>query len=452
MEDRPEMKKAIPKGKTLFLTGIVALILWVFGHRLPVRDVLELLGTAVERSDSGYLLAAASFLVGINCLRATCLYVGWFLIGDSLAEMFPGCGRPSRLIPVIGIPACYSLAPFFIERTLLHFGTPAALSIASVVLLKYLTADIRDWGGRTIALAMFVCSFQWLDVMPCVTAWGAGRGELSTAIKAVAGLMGMGKALDIAGALIGTGIFLSGVIMTRLLVSYSSRLRHLALLRRRERELARMREERLRDRTIREQQHLVHDLKRPLTVVTGLADVIRETGSPDAKAHADVILRSCRSMDDMVSEILHGESKRIIPLSALLEYVLSQASSLSWRQRVVVRGSKEDLAVPVGINLVRLSRAIVNLLENAARASDGAIELIFGVEGDDAVISVRDHGPGFPEEESGAGSGWNSTGIGLRYVTMVADSHGGSLSTGNDPDGGAVAELRIPTGRSELRQ
>jgi hypothetical protein len=68
--------------------------------------------------------------------------------------------RSFGLVPIVGIPACYSLAPVFIERAFLHFGTPAALSIVSVVLLKYLTADIRDWGGRMIALALFVGSFS----------------------------------------------------------------------------------------------------------------------------------------------------------------------------------------------------------------------------------------------------------------------------------------------------
>ena len=110
-----------------------------------------------------------------------------------------------------------------------------------------------------------------------------------------------------------------------------------------------------------------------------------------------------------------------------------------------VSGSSDDLSVMVPVNMVRLSRAIVNLLENAARASEGPIGLHLRVDGPEAVISVRDHGPGFPVGTRAGASGWNSTGIGLRYVAMVADSHGGSLSTGNAADGGAVAEMKIPT-------
>ena len=81
--------RTTPKEWTILLTGVVALFLWIAGHRLPVREVLDLLETAAERPDSGYLLAAASLLVGINYLRAVCLYVGWFLIGDGLAGLFP---------------------------------------------------------------------------------------------------------------------------------------------------------------------------------------------------------------------------------------------------------------------------------------------------------------------------------------------------------------------------
>jgi hypothetical protein len=40
--------------------------------------------------------------------------------------------------------------------------------------------------------------------MPALTAWGAGRGELSTAIKQIALILGMEGTLNIAGALVGS--------------------------------------------------------------------------------------------------------------------------------------------------------------------------------------------------------------------------------------------------------
>ncbi|MFR5881070.1 MAG: hypothetical protein ACLUEQ_09825 [Cloacibacillus evryensis] len=72
---------------------------------------------------------------------------------------------------------------------------------------------------------------------------------------------------------------LVAVLMTKLFVSYEKQLRQLQLLRQRERELSLMRTEQARLRLYQEMQYLVHDLKRPLTTVFGLADLL--SISPD---------------------------------------------------------------------------------------------------------------------------------------------------------------------------
>ncbi|NLA91421.1 MAG: sensor histidine kinase, partial [Synergistaceae bacterium] len=65
-------------------------------------------------------------------------------------------------------------------------------------------------------------------------------------------------------------------------------------------------------------------------------------------------------------------------------------------------------------------------------------------------LAVEDEGPGFALEEEG-GSGWNSTGLGLKYVTMVVLNHGGTLTKENMPGGGArvAITLRRSTGGGE---
>jgi two-component system sensor histidine kinase MprB len=100
----------------------------------------------------------------------------------------------------------------------------------------------------------------------------------------------------------------------------------------------------------------------------------------------------------------------------------------------------------------RIARAVHNLLDNAAKWSShgGAVDVRLA----DGTLSVRDHGPGFSEEDlpfvfdrfyratdarSRPGSG-----LGLAIVRQTAEAHGAEVEAANAPDGGAVMTLRFP--------
>jgi two-component system sensor histidine kinase MprB len=97
----------------------------------------------------------------------------------------------------------------------------------------------------------------------------------------------------------------------------------------------------------------------------------------------------------------------------------------------------------------RIARAVANLLDNAAKWSPagGLVEVELG----DGVLTVRDHGPGFHEDDlpfifdrfhrardarSKPGSG-----LGLAIVRQAADAHGGFVQAVNAPDGGALMRI-----------
>jgi two-component system, OmpR family, sensor histidine kinase MprB len=99
----------------------------------------------------------------------------------------------------------------------------------------------------------------------------------------------------------------------------------------------------------------------------------------------------------------------------------------------------------------RIARAVANLLDNAVKWSPpaGTIE----VELSGGLLTVRDHGPGFREEDlpfifdrfhrardarSKPGSG-----LGLAIVRQAADAHGGFVQALNAPDGGALMRINF---------
>ena len=103
----------------------------------------------------------------------------------------------------------------------------------------------------------------------------------------------------------------------------------------------------------------------------------------------------------------------------------------------------------------RIARAVTNLFDNAAKWSpaDGTVEVSLS----DGVLTIRDHGPGFHEEDlpfvfdrfhrardarSKPGSG-----LGLAIVRQAAEAHGGFVTAENAAGGGAL--MRIAFGPTQ---
>jgi two-component system sensor histidine kinase MprB len=102
-------------------------------------------------------------------------------------------------------------------------------------------------------------------------------------------------------------------------------------------------------------------------------------------------------------------------------------------------------------NAGRIDRAVRNLLDNAAKWSPPGSEIDVTVRA--GVLTVRDHGPGFPAEDlphvfdrfyrSAAARSTPGSGLGLAIVRQVAESHGGRVTASNAEDEGAVVRLEL---------
>ncbi|MCF4151595.1 HAMP domain-containing histidine kinase [Dethiosulfovibrio sp. F2B] len=438
------------KRPALVLWASGLLFAWILSHFVdwPIRAVLSMLDRSVRLLDSGFLLVSATVLVGTNAFRAFMLYTGWFLLGQYFRDVdTPGSGR---WIPLLGIPGSYVAAWAFRMPSVPHFGGPAVMALISVVMVQYLSRDVVRPGNRTIVLGTLVLSMQWLDVIPKLTDYGFGWGELSLAIKEVATLMDRDVVLDVVGAMSFVFSFAMALVITELFVGYEKRLAQLRLLRKRERELSKLRQDQTESRVYREMQYLVHDLKRPLTAVMGLSDVISQTSTDHmAIRHSDRIQGAASRMNQMISEIRDPMAVQVVSVSEVLDYSLSQIRPLEWSSALRLKVPEELRNRSIRVNLIRFSRALVNLLDNSHRATEGRSDprIFFGVsESQDGniVLFVRDNGPGFGDYIDKGGSRWGSSGLGLAFVRDVTDSHGWKFELGIGPDGGASVELSAP--------
>ncbi len=203
-----------------------------------------------------------------------------------------------------------------------------------------------------------------------------------------------------------------------------------------------------------------HELRTPLTSIRGHAELYRMgAASPDNVFGR--IEEDAEQMGGLVEELLllARLDQTRPPRRAPVDLVVLVADACE-DAAVMTRGRRLSFEAPGPVRVRgdadHLRRAVTNLLTNAARHTpEGTpVEVFVGVDGDAAVVRVRDHGPGLSPEglghafdrfwradQSRTGGG---TGLGLAIVAAVASEHAGRAGVRNAPDGGAEFEIRLP--------
>jgi len=208
-----------------------------------------------------------------------------------------------------------------------------------------------------------------------------------------------------------------------------------------------------------------HELRTPLARIKVALELV---DAPDegVRRRLATIAEEVDELDRLVSDVLTASRldlaalplrKVRIDLAALVEKARQRALALDPELRIE-SGVEPGLLVEADEAL--LSRALDNLLDNARKYGNGsAVQVAASREGEDAVISVRDRGPGIPPQDLGRvfepffrGEGAPNLaagfGLGLALARRVAQAHGGDARALNAEGGGARIELRLPLGAS----
>ncbi|HMN99290.1 MAG TPA: HAMP domain-containing sensor histidine kinase [Miltoncostaeaceae bacterium] len=122
-------------------------------------------------------------------------------------------------------------------------------------------------------------------------------------------------------------------------------------------------------------------------------------------------------------------------------------------RRVLVVGEVKGGAVVLA-DPIRTAQVLDNLIANALRHGAGDVELRSSEHQGRIAISVRDHGPGYPDEflpraferfsQADATGDGPGAGLGLSIAEAVVRAQGGTIAVANAADGGAVVTVRLP--------
>ena len=231
-------------------------------------------------------------------------------------------------------------------------------------------------------------------------------------------------------------------------------------------ELARYKEQRIREGRLASigqmLSSLVHDLRTPMTVISGYAQLMAESDDAEERSGCvESIQRQFDIMSEMTREVLafaRGESNLLVRKV----YVAKFLREIEQNLRRGLSDQAIDLELTIDYTGVayfdesKVRRAIHNICRNAAEAmsAGGTLKVMATSNGDDLVLQISDTGSGIPAELEGrlfeafATSGKEQgTGLGLAIAKKIIDDHDGSISYRSQNGEGTEFTITLPRKR-----
>lgn len=216
---------------------------------------------------------------------------------------------------------------------------------------------------------------------------------------------------------------------------------------------------------------IFHDLRSPLGNVLSSLTMLQQSLPLDdemAQSLVSIAIRSGQHLSRLVDSLL--DLKRLEGGKAVLhkeDTLLANLVNEAIQQVLPgAQGKGIDLRndLPAWLPVVRVDadmirRVIINLIENAVKYTpgSGAVTVSAKADTDEALISIRDTGPGIPESERtrifdkytrvqrvGAPKG---LGLGLAFCRLAIEAHGGRIWVDPAPKQGSIFNFTLPVKR-----
>jgi two-component system sensor histidine kinase MprB len=215
------------------------------------------------------------------------------------------------------------------------------------------------------------------------------------------------------------------------------------------------------ERSVQAQRHLVadasHELRTPIAALRSNIQIFLDSGRLPAAERVSLQAAIVAELDELtqlvadVLELARGSGPGDGADELRLDVIVQEAIERTRRRSPDLDWQIELEPTTIEHDNDRVARAVINVLDNARKWSppDGAIEVRLA----GGTLSVRDHGPGFGDDDlahvfdrfyraPGART-MPGSGLGLAIVRQAAESRGGHVRAENHPGGGAVVSVNF---------
>ena len=217
----------------------------------------------------------------------------------------------------------------------------------------------------------------------------------------------------------------------------------------------------------RQMSALAHDIKTPLTVIRGNAELLSEMEmTEEQEKYIDYITSSALQIQNYVQTLIEvtrsadGYQYRFekIRTEDVLDAIKKQTSGLAEVFNLKINWEEQYISETVNIIYDQVVRAVMNIIKNAAEHTPkgGIINIYIEEQSGELILTVEDTGSGFTKEallhgteqffmDDMSRSGGVHYGIGLFSAKSIAEKHGGRiLLTNSEETGGAKVEICFP--------
>jgi heavy metal sensor kinase len=212
--------------------------------------------------------------------------------------------------------------------------------------------------------------------------------------------------------------------------------------------------------------NVAHDLRTPMTHLRATAELALQ-GRGEISAYQEA-LASCMEETERILNMLSNLmdiseaetgvmklDRNTIDLSSLIDDMVElYGYSAEEKGITITRDAGES--IPVFADLNRIRQVIANLLDNAIKytPAGGAITVSAGRQGKEAVVTIRDTGPGIPPQDlphiwdrlfrGDQSRSQPGIGLGLGMVRAIVQAHDGHVEVESKPGHGASFVVRLP--------
>jgi len=213
-----------------------------------------------------------------------------------------------------------------------------------------------------------------------------------------------------------------------------------------------------------------HELRTPLASLSGFIETLLGPARDDPAARekflgimSDQARRMSRLIDDLMSlsriELsLHLQPQTHVELAGLIDRACDTLAPLAKERGVALEVKRETVKLEVRGDRDELIRVFENLIENALKygASGKRVEITLRAEDGEALVSIRDFGPGIAPEhlprlterfyrvDAERSRAQGGTGLGLALAKHILARHRGRLTIESETGKGAIFTVRIP--------